>query len=99
MKTTAGLQADIAIDTAEAGAPAASAQTQAAAAALEGKYFNAGGVVVTATTGAIAVTFASGALAGQTLTITPTFVANTNQISRWRCTGLTNTSHIPSGCR
>ena len=98
LKATAGLQADIAVDTAAAGgnAAVASATTQAAAQLLGGKYFAAGGATAN-DAGAIAVTFNSGALSGQTLTLTPT-VAN-GQITRWTCTGLTNLNHIPSGCR
>jgi type IV pilus assembly protein PilA len=97
LKATGGLQADIAVDTANGSGPAfASATTIAAANNLAGKYFPAGGVSVTAA-GVISVAFNSGALTGQTLTLTPT-VAN-GQISRWTCSGLTNASHIPSGCR
>ncbi|MED5609843.1 MULTISPECIES: pilin [Pseudomonas] len=98
LKATSGIQADIAIESAEAGAPTASDETIAAAAALAGKYFEAGGVDVTAA-GIITVTFASGGLEGQGLVLTPNFVNGTNQISRWTCSGLNNTSHIPSGCR
>lgn len=99
LKATGGLQADIAVDTAEEGngAAVATQTTQDAAQLLEGKYFNAQGVSVSAG-GVISVQFASGALAGQTMTITPTVTAN-NQISRWTCDGLDNPSHIPSGCR
>ncbi|MNZ85030.1 Fimbrial protein precursor [compost metagenome] len=96
LKATSGIQADIAVDTAEAGALRASDTTLANAEALAGKYFVAGGV--TATDGIISVAFTSGALSGQTMTITPT-VENTGQISRWTCAGLNNAAHIPSGCR
>lgn len=100
LKATAGLQADIAVDTAEAGGnnPTASAATIASAQTLDGKYFNPGNVSVSGQ-GTISVAFSSGALSGQTMTITPTVVANTGQISSWTCGGLTNNSHIPSGCR
>tara|TARA_R110002124_G_scaffold287220_1_gene471715 strand:+ start:3311 stop:3730 length:420 start_codon:yes stop_codon:yes gene_type:complete len=97
LKATAGLQADIAVDTATAGAAAASATTIAAAAALDGKYFAPGGVVVS-NVGAITVTFDDGAIADDTLILSPTVTA-TGQISRWTCTGSLDASHIPSGCR
>lgn len=98
LKATAGLQTDIAVNLAENNTTAPTADITATAAALEGKYFPAGGATV-AGTGAISVAFNAGALAGQTMAITPTVVAATNQISRWTCTGLTRPQHIPSGCR
>lgn len=96
LSATAGIRADVAVASAEAGAATASADTIASALLLDGKYFSAGGATVTGA-GVIAVVFDNGGLNGQTLTLTPT-VAN-GQISRWTCTGLTNNSHIPSGCR
>lgn len=98
LTATAGIRADIGVDTAEAGGntAVASQATQDSAQALAGKYFAATGAAVTAA-GQISVAFSSGALNGQTMTITPT-VAN-GQINKWTCAGLTNTAHIPSGCR
>lgn len=98
LTATAGVRADVGVDTAEAGGAAATAspETIASAALLEGKYFPAGGATVSAT-GVISVAFDDGALSGQTMTITPT-VAN-GQINTWTCAGLTKASHIPSGCR
>lgn len=103
LKATSGVQADIAVDTAEAGtgAAVASPATIASAALLAGKYFPAGGATTTAA-GVINVAFASGAVAGVTMTITPTVNAANNQISRWTCAGSGGgfkTSWIPSGCR
>ena len=100
LKATAGLQADIATDTAEAaaGALTASAATQASAQLLDGKYFPVGGVTVSPA-GVISVAFNAGKLAGQTMTITPNMNAGADQISTWTCAGLTKASHIPSGCR
>lgn len=97
LKATAGLQADIAVDTAEAGAAAASATTIAAGALLDGKYFAPGGVVVS-NAGVITVTFDAGAINGDNLIMTPTVTAS-GQISRWTCTGSLDPAHIPSGCR
>jgi type IV pilus assembly protein PilA len=100
LKATAGVQADIAVDTAENGngAAVASETTQDSAALLAGKYFSAGGVSVS-DAGVITVRFDAGALAGQDMTITPTVNEDNNQISRWTCDGLDKASHIPSGCR
>ncbi|WP_339664857.1 pilin [uncultured Pseudomonas sp.] len=98
LTATAGIRADVAVDTAEAGGNVAfaSAPTIASALLLDGKYFAPNGVTVS-NVGQIAVLYNDGALSGQTLTLTPA-VAN-GQISSWTCAGLTNTSHIPSGCR
>ena len=98
LTATAGVRADVGVDTAEAGgnAAVASATTIASTLLLAGKYFPVGGATVSEG-GVIAVKFGSGALSAQTLSITPT-VAN-GQINRWTCTGLTKASHIPSGGR
>lgn len=98
LTSTAGLRADVGVDTAEAGGNVAFASpaTIASALLLDGKYYNAGGATVTAG-GQIAVAYTSGALNTQTITITPT-VAN-GQITGWTCAGLAKPSHIPSGCR
>jgi type IV pilus assembly protein PilA len=98
LTATAGVRADIGVDTAEAGGAAAtaSAETIASTLLLDGKYFAAGGATVSGA-GVISVVFNDGVLSGQTMTITPA-VAN-GQINSWACAGLTKASHIPSGCR
>lgn len=98
LTSTAGVRADVGVDTAEAGgnAAVASAATIASALLLDGKYYAPGGATVSPA-GQIAVAYTAGALNGQTLTITPA-VAN-GQITGWTCAGLTKPSHIPSGCR
>ena len=96
LSATGGVKADIAVNYSENNTLAPTADITAAAAALAGKYFAVNTVTV-AGTGAISVPFTSGSLSGQTMVITPT--AANGQISRWTCTGLTNTRHIPSGCR
>ncbi len=98
LTATAGVRADVGVDTAEAGgnAAVASASTIASTLLLAGKYFPADGATVSAG-GQISVAFGSGALSGQTMTITPTVV--NGQINRWTCAGLAKASHIPSGCR
>ena len=101
LKISSGVQADIAVDTASAGALSASAATIASAAALQGKYIAAGGVAVSAG-GVIAVTYNADTVNGVTMTITPTLNPSIVQISRWTCTGAGGgfkPSWIPSGCR
>lgn len=97
---TAGLQADIAVAAAEQGVAALDlTTTNAAAQLLDGKYFAPGGVTVGQADGVITVVFDAGALLGQTMTLTPTFVANTDQVSGWTCAGLTNPNHLPRSCQ
>lgn len=99
LTATGGIRADIAVNYSENNTLAPTAAITAAATALQGKYFTAGTATVDAATGAVSVPFASGALAGQTMTITPTAAAAGGQIARWTCGGLTKAQHIPSGCR
>lgn len=99
LKATAGLQSDIGVyisENADLTGVEADPAIVAAATALEGKYF-AGATV--AAGGVITVPFTSGALATQTMTITPSVAAAGGQISGWQCAGLTKAQHIPSGCR
>lgn len=98
LQAAGGLQADIGVEYAENNSLAPTAAITASATALEGKYFTAGTVTVSAA-GAIGVPFSSGALNGQTMTITPNPAAAGGQIASWTCTGLTKVQHIPSGCR
>ena len=101
---TSGVQADIGVDTADDASGThmiqASAATISSAANLQGKYIPAGGVTVNATSGIISVAFNAGAVANQTMTITPfASVSNAQQIARWECSGLSKAAWIPSGCR
>lgn len=101
LKASAGLQSDIGTYLSENGnltGVEADAPIVATATELEGKYFTAGSVAVGAG-GVISVPFASGALTGQTMTITPRVSAAGGQIAQWTCAGLTKPQHIPSGCR
>lgn len=96
-KVSAGLMSDIGVYAAENGnltGVEADAGITGSATALDGKYIS--GVTVGAN-GVISVAFDAGVLAGQTMTLTPTL--NGAQISQWTCAGLTNTQHLPSGCR
>jgi type IV pilus assembly protein PilA len=98
LSATGGLRADLAVAFSENNAfPAAGSDTHTAAGLIVGKYFPAGAVSVGAADGVVSVLYATGVLAGQTMTLTPT--AANGQISQWTCTGLTNPNHIPSGCR
>lgn len=98
LSSTGGLRADLAVAFSENGAfPAAGSATHAAALLIAGKYFPVGAVTVGAADGIVSVTYATGVLNGQTMTLTPT--AANGQISQWVCAGLTNANHIPSGCR
>ena len=100
LSATAGVRADIGVTVAETDAyPVAGDPVIASTAALEGKYFPLGGATLAPGTGVISVAFNDGALAGQTMTITPALAASGEQIARWTCAGLTNPQHIPSGCR
>ena len=98
LKATAGLQTDIGVNYAENDVLDTTPEITAQAAALEGKYFPAGGATVGAN-GVITVTYNAGALSGQSMTITPTPAAAGGQIAKWTCAGLTKPAHIPSGCR
>ncbi len=96
---TAGLQADIAVTAAEMGDDAMDlTNTNASALLLDGKYFSPGGITV-ADDGVISVVFDAGALNGQTMTLTPAFIAATDQVSGWTCAGLTNVNHLPKSCQ
>lgn len=102
LKATAGLQSDIGGYLSENGnltGVGADAAIDQVADELEGKYFTAATVTVGADTGVISVPMASGALSGQTMTITPNVSAAGGQIASWTCAGLTKPQHIPSGCR
>nr|WP_279512910.1 pilin [Halomonas ventosae] len=81
---------------AEATSPlATSAQT------LEGEYVDATGVSIDATPApiSISVDFARGVHTGDTLTLTPTLNAASDQIASWTCAGLDDVNHMPSACR
>ncbi|KJU76313.1 pilin [Ectopseudomonas oleovorans] len=99
LSATAGVRAEIASQLAVDGAaPGAGSQADTDARALVGNYFAAGGATVGAN-GVVSVAFTNGTLTGQTMTITPAINTTTQQIQGWTCAGLTNASHIPSGCR
>ena len=102
LKATAGLQSDIGGYLSENGnltGVGTDAAIDQSADELEGKYFAANTVTVGADTGVISVPLDDGALAGQTMLITPNVSAAGGQIASWTCSGLTKPQHIPSGCR
>lgn len=101
LKATAGIQTDIAVEGAENGITALNTSAiNDAASSLHGKYIENGKVTVAAN-GEISVPFNAGALDTQTMKITPTWNSSggSNQVSKWTCSGLTKTKHLPSGCR
>lgn len=96
-KVSSGVAADIGVFASENGdltGVETDAGIAASAAALDGKYIS--GVTVGAN-GVISIVFDAGVLSGQTMTLTPTL--NGAQIAQWTCAGLTDTQHLPSGCR
>ena len=96
LKATAGLQADIAVDTAEKGAAYASSITTTAGGQLSGKYLTK---VEVTNAGVITATFnANSAMSGKTLMLTPS-VSASGQITKWECDGTIEARYIPSGCR
>ena len=113
-KATSGLQADIATFVVDQNRwPGDTDDIGVGAKLLEGKYFKKGGVTisggdaatVTKPTAAsvINIAFSSGANSGKTMTLTPTLVAATGQISKWVCApGTTNgieTKRLPASCQ
>jgi type IV pilus assembly protein PilA len=100
LTSTAGVRADIGVAYAEdAALPAAGddAVVDANLAALEGKYFAAGGAVLTGA-GVISVTFNDGVHNGDTMTMTAIPNLAATQIAEWQCGGL-DVKYLPSGCR
>lgn len=114
-KATSGLQSDIGTFVADKNRwPSATDDVGVAAALLDGKYFSAGGVVLTGgdannitkptTRSVIQVTFDNGANNGKVMTLTPNFVATTGQISGWTCAPLAGNTGIaakrlPTSCQ
>lgn len=102
LKAGAGIQTDVATFYSENKAFPNATKGQDiidAAAALDGKYFAAGGMVLAPDTGIITTTFDAGANSGKKLIVTPTAVATTGQISTWTCSGDLGDNRIPSGCK
>ena len=114
LKATAGLQTDIGVYLTENNAlpdvadqadtkPAVSIKT--AAAALDGKYFDAGEVSV-ADDGVIQIKFSAGANSGKGMTLTPELAASNSQIKGWKCAGAAvgstialDKSRLPTSCQ
>ena len=98
-KATSGLQADIGTFIADQSRyPLATDSVGVAAALLDGKYFAPGGVILTGgdaatfttptTPSVIQITFDAGTNAGKVMTLTPSVVAATGQVSGWTCAPL-----------
>ena len=113
-KATSGVQSDIGTFIADQSRfPQATDSVGVQAALLEGKYFDAGGVVLTGgdavgeTTptapSVIQITFDAGTNDGTVMTLTPTVVPATGQVSTWTCAPFAGTtgidaSRLPSSC-
>lgn len=114
-KATSGLQSDIGTFVADKNRwPSATDDVGVAAALLDGKYFSAGGVILTGgdaatittptTPSVIQVTFDNGANNGKVMTLTPAIVAATGQITGWTCAPLAGITGIaakrlPTSCQ
>lgn len=113
-KATSGLQADIATFVVDKNRwPQATDDVGVAAALLDGKYFAPGGVTLSGgdadtitaptTPTVINVVFDAGANNTKSMTLTPTLVAATGQISTWTCApGTTNPiekKRLPASCQ
>jgi len=113
-KATSGVQADIGTFIGDQSRfPRADDPVGVQAALLEGKYFGAGDVVITGgdadgvTTptapSVIQITFDAGTNDGTIMTLAPTVVAATGQISQWTCApGASNgidAARLPSSCQ
>lgn len=99
LSATAGLRSEIGVVYSEDAAfPAAASRAIDSAQELEGKYFSAGGVVLTPDTGVINVTFDEGVHSGNDLILTPDENATNTQISGWTCSGLDD-KYLPTSCQ
>lgn len=114
-KATSGLQADIGTFIADQSRyPLPTDPVGVSAALLDGKYFAPGGVVLTGgdavgtttptTPSVIQITFDAGTNNGKAMTLTPTVVAATGQVSGWTCAPLAGatgieTKRLPTSCQ
>ncbi|MDX1786821.1 MAG: pilin [Psychrobacter sp.] len=114
LKATSGVQSDIATFISDQSRfPLAADSVGVQALLLDGKYFAPGGVKITGgdvvgtTTptkpSVIDITFDAGANAGKAMTLTPTVIAATGQVSGWKCAPHTtkgiDKSRLPSSCQ
>lgn len=79
--------------------PPAGSSIMSSAAALEGKYFPAGGAKVTPGNGVITVSFNKGANSGKTVILTPTANPTNRQIITWKCSGTVGETRLPGSCQ
>lgn len=114
-KATSGVQSDIGTFVADKNRwPSATDDVGVAAALLDGKYFAPGGVVITGgdassivtptTASVIQVTFDDGSNNAKVMTLTPSIVQATGQISGWKCAPLAGATGIaakrlPTSCQ
>ena len=97
---TEGLQTDIGTYYWQTGTfPPAGNSIIASASRLEGKYFAAGGAVVTPDNGVITITFDNGVNNNNTVVLTPTANPNNRQIITWICSGTVGNQRLPTSCQ
>lgn len=100
LRVTEGIKTDVALYYWENRAwPPAGSPAIASAAALDGKYFDPGEVVLAPGTGVITTTFSSGNNANETVVLTPTASATGTQIITWRCSGTISKNRLPTSCQ
>lgn len=97
---TAGLKNDIAVKYWDKGHfPPAGDDLMATTQLLQGKYFSAGGAVLTPDTGVITITFDKGANSGKNVIITPVPQSTNRQIISWKCSGSVGERRLPTSCQ
>lgn len=100
LRSTEGLKTDIGVYYWQTGIyPGAGNYIIANATQLEGKYYNAGGVVISPNDGVITTTFSKGANAGKTVVLTPHSNPDNRQIITWQCGGSIDKKRLPSSCQ
>ena len=93
---TGGTRADIAVAISEAGGNLPDPS------GLAGKYVNAGSVALAGVGSTqITVHFDTGALSGETMTLSPIIDTNSQQINKWVCSfaNASAAKYLPSGCK
>lgn len=100
LSVTAGIRSDIATEYwSEGKYPGSGNYILDNAQKLEGKFFSAGGVVVTEDKGIITITFDKGANKAKTVVITPKHNTTLHQIITWECSGTISPQRLPSSCQ
>ena len=97
---TAGLKNDIAVKYWDKNYfPPAGDDLMQTALSLQGKYFSAGGAVLSPDNGVITISFDKGANAGKNVVITPVPQSVNRQIISWKCSGTAGIRRLPASCQ